>query len=142
VSQNFKVGGATVWNPSNDVGRLFVRSADALAPAVGLPTGISQAHPGDPDEWAVDMPLFEAFVDALTDRYQRSTHLILRSLMEGFIATALVLVERGGGSTPSLGVKRGPDCSDVSVTRHGLGARAPAGKLTELRAFHSRSMPA
>lgn len=74
-----------------------MRSADALAPVVGLPAGIRLGYPGDPDEWVIDMPIFEAFVDALVDRYQRSTHLILRSLMEGFIATALVLVERGGG---------------------------------------------
>jgi hypothetical protein len=129
VSQYFKVGGTTVWNPSNGVGRLFVRSAEALAPVVDLPTGIRLGHPGDPDEWVIDMPDFEAFADALVDRYQRSTHLILRSLMEGFIATALVLVERGGGHVPSLDTDRGPDLSDVSVTAHGLGARAPAGRL-------------
>lgn len=87
------------------------------------------------------MPLFEAFVDALVDRYQWSTHLILRSLMEGFIATALVLVERGGGSVSSLDAESGPDWADVSVTTHGLGARAPARRLAELRTVHSRAMP-
>lgn len=87
------------------------------------------------------MPVFEAFVDAPVDRYQRSTHLILRSLMEGFVATALVLVERGSGSVPSLGAEPGPDWADASVTTRGLGARAPAGRLAELRTVHSRAMP-
>ncbi|MBO0805246.1 MAG: hypothetical protein J2P25_19480 [Nocardiopsaceae bacterium] len=141
MSQVFKVGETTVWNPSNGVGRLFVRSADALAPLVNLPTGIGQAHSGDPDEWAVDMAAFEVFVGALADRYQRSSHVILRSLMEGFIATALVLVERGGGRMPSQAADRGPEPSDFPVTTHGVGPLAPAGRLSELSAAHSRAMP-
>jgi hypothetical protein len=118
-----------VWNPSNGVGLLFLRSAEALAPIAGLPTGISPAgHIANADEWAIDMPVFAEFVDALVDRYQRSTHLIFRSLMEGFIATALVLVQRGAGSIPSLGMSPGPDITDISVTTHGLGERPPGRK--------------
>ena len=52
------------------------------------------------DESQVDMANFEVFVSALVIRYQQSRHLVLRSLIEGFIATALVLVERGGGILP------------------------------------------
>jgi Family of unknown function (DUF6086) len=115
MSQYFYVGDKIVWNPSNGVGQLFLRFAEALAPTAGLPTGISPAdHIADADVWAVDMPVFEAFVDALVDRYQRSTHPIMRSLLEGFAAV------------PSLGKESG---------------RAPAGSLAELRALHARSMP-
>lgn len=142
MSQNFWVGDQRVWNPSNGVGLLFLRSAEALAPIVGLPTGISPAdNIANADEWAIGMPVFAVFVDALVDRYQRSTHVILRSLMEGFIATALVLVQRGGGDIPSLGRSPGPDVTDVSVTEHGLGHRPPAGRLAELHAAHARAMP-
>ncbi|WP_086826116.1 DUF6086 family protein [Allokutzneria sp. NRRL B-24872] len=138
MSQIFLVGDEDVWNPSNGVGLLFLRSADALAPIAGLPTGIS---PTEPDEWAIDMPVFAAFVDAIVDRYQRSTHLVLRSLMEGFIATALVLVERGGAQVPSLGANPGHDTADLSATSRGLGARATAGRLATLRDAHARAMP-
>jgi hypothetical protein len=78
--------------------------------------------------------------DALVTRYQGSNHLILRSLMEGFIATALVLVERGGGNVPSLGREVGRDTRDVSVSN--LGARADLGRLIELSTVHSGAMPA
>jgi hypothetical protein len=85
------------------------------------------------------MGVFEVFVNALVGRYRQSTHLILRSLMEGFVATAVVLVERGGGSLPALDSEPGPDVQDVQVGYGGLGARA--GRLPELCAEHSRAMP-
>lgn len=118
MSQYFYVGDEVVWNPSNDVGRLFLRSAQALAPDVELGIGISPAdHIANADVWAIDLPVFKAFVDALVDRYQSSSHVILRSLIEGFIATALVMIERGGGQ------------------------RTNTGRLAELRTVHSGAMP-
>lgn len=93
MSQYFQVGDQVLWNPSNGVARLFMRSAEALAPETGLPTGLG---PMENDECQVDLTAFAAFVGALVERYERSNHRILHSLMEGFIATALVLVERGG----------------------------------------------
>ncbi|MFI5612032.1 DUF6086 family protein [Amycolatopsis sp. NPDC051903] len=142
MSQNFDIDDRTVWNPSNGVGLLFVRSSDALAPIVDLPTGISPAHRGaNADEWVIDLPVFTAFVDALVDRCQRSTHPILRSLLEGFLATALVLVHRGGSEVPALGKPPGPDASDHSASAGGPIDRAPAGRLAELRAVHDLAMP-
>ncbi|GAA4531360.1 DUF6086 family protein [Amycolatopsis samaneae] len=138
MSQNFWVGDEVVWNPSNGVGLLFVRSADAVAPLVGLPTGISPAlHLADADEWAIDLPVFTAFVTALAEQYQRSNHPILQSLLEGFLATALVMVERGGGTVPSPDGTPGAERTDVSS----VGERPPAEKLAELRARHARAMP-
>ncbi|MEU4667587.1 DUF6086 family protein [Amycolatopsis sp. NPDC023774] len=134
MSQYFDLGDKTLWNPSNGVGLLFVRSAEAVAPIVELPTGIS---PKAADEWAIDPPVFTAFVDALADRYQRSTHLILRSMVEGFLATAMVLLDRAGAEIPSLGREPVSDVRDVSV----FGTPPPAGKLAELRAAHAGAMP-
>lgn len=54
------------------------------------------------DEYEVDLEVFGEFVNALVRRYCASTHLILRSLLEGSTATALVLVERGGGVVSAL----------------------------------------
>ncbi|MET7991073.1 DUF6086 family protein [Amycolatopsis sp. NPDC005232] len=115
-----------------------MRSADAVAPIVDLPTGISPAdHIANADEWAIDLPVFTAFVDALVDRYQRSTHLILRSMVEGFLATAMVLLDRADVEIPSLDREPGPDVRDISM----VGTQAEAGELAELRAAHSRAMP-
>ncbi|MEV6903249.1 DUF6086 family protein [Amycolatopsis sp. NPDC051372] len=133
MSQYFEVGDKTLWNPSNGVGLLF-RSAEAVAPIVELPTGIG---PAAADEWAVDLPVFTAFVDALVDRYQRSNHLILRSMVEGFLATAMVLLDCAGAEIPALGREPGPDVRDISM----VGTQPPAGKLAELRAAHARAMP-
>ncbi|MGP3921281.1 DUF6086 family protein [Nonomuraea sp. 10N515B] len=40
MSQYFQVGDQVLWNPSNGVAGLFMRSAEALAPETGLPTGL------------------------------------------------------------------------------------------------------
>jgi hypothetical protein len=138
VSQYFQVGQKVLWNPSNGVGLLYVRYAEALEPVAGLPSGIEAANA---DEWEIRLPVFERFVETLVDRHQRSTHLILRSLMEGFIATSLVLVERGGGSVPGLGAEPGPDVRDIQVSTSGMGARPRPGVLEDLRTAHSKAMP-
>ncbi|NJP96813.1 hypothetical protein HCN51_46580 [Nonomuraea sp. FMUSA5-5] len=92
MSQYYQVGEHVLWNPSNGVSALFLRTAQALAPETGLPTGLG---PMESDECQIDLPAFTAFVGALVDRYERANHPILHALMEGFIATALVLVQRG-----------------------------------------------
>ncbi|MGW0810428.1 DUF6086 family protein [Nonomuraea sp. NPDC002799] len=40
MSQYFRVGDQVLWNPSTRVAGLFLRSAEALAPETGLPTGL------------------------------------------------------------------------------------------------------
>ncbi|MFI6741553.1 DUF6086 family protein [Nonomuraea sp. NPDC050451] len=130
MSQYFQVGDQVLWNPSNGVARLFMRSAEALAPETGLPTGLG---PMESDECQIDLTAFAAFVGALIERYERSNHPILRSLMEGFIATALVLVERGGAELPHSDVNDDP--------------WPPAGPVRDverwaaLSAHHARAMP-
>ncbi|MEQ4714753.1 DUF6086 family protein [Nonomuraea sp. B19D2] len=141
MSQYFQVGDQVLWNPSNGVAGLFMRSAEALAPETGLPTGLG---PMESDECEVDLATFAAFVSALIRRYERSNHPILRSLMEGFIATALVLVERGGAELP---VPDTNDASwkDVQMSEH--SAWPPGGQVRDverwaaLSAQHARAMP-
>ncbi|MFC0433901.1 DUF6086 family protein [Kutzneria buriramensis] len=135
MSQYFELGDRTLWNPSNGVGLLFVRTAKAMEPVVDLPCGI---EPSVTDEWAINLPTFERFVHALADRYQRSTHLILRGLTEGFIATAMVVLERAGGEAPPEPAADAPmDNRDVSPG----GARAESGRLVDLRDRYDRVMP-
>jgi hypothetical protein len=53
------------------------------------------------DEAQVELPVLLVFVDTLVLRfYRRSSHPIQRSMTEGFVATALVLLDRAGGTLP------------------------------------------
>ena len=139
MSQTFWLGRTAVWNPSNGVGLLFVRTAQAMEPLVDLPCGIRPAlHIASADEWAIDLPVFQRFVHALADRYQRSTHLILRALTEGFVATAMVVLERAGGEAPPQPGPEAPfDKRDVSFS----GERAKPGRLFELKDVYDLVMP-
>jgi hypothetical protein len=139
MSQYFTLGSNTLWNPSVGPGELFMRSADAMGLFVGLPTGIG-TDDRDRYEHPIDLPVFEAFVDALLRRYLGSTHPILRTLMEGFIVTAVVMAQRAGSDLPALRSEIEMSTIDVSVGPGGIGARADAGQLLELCAEQSRSM--
>ncbi|GAA2865524.1 DUF6086 family protein [Nonomuraea rubra] len=140
MSQYYQVGDQVLWNPSNGVSALFMRSAHALAPETGLPTGLG---PMRSDECQIDLEAFAAFVSALVERYERSNHPVLHALMEGFIATALVLVQRGGAELVRSERVDGDGWRDVQVS--GPATRLPgggtAGRWAELSARYARSMP-
>ncbi|MER6945083.1 DUF6086 family protein [Nonomuraea sp. NPDC000554] len=122
MSQYFQVGERVLWNPATGVARVFVSSAEAFADLVALPTGVGSVIA---DEYEIDLAVFGTLVDTLVHRYANSNHMILRSLMEGFLATALVLVHRGNGLLPALeALKDHPD------VRH----------LTELSKRHAAAM--
>lgn len=139
VSKDFKIGDETLWNPSNGVADLFVRTADALAQAEGVSTGIEPMLIRD--EYWINADEFTAFVDVLVRRYIGSRHPILRSLIEGFTATALVIVERAGRDIGELSNPSPPDWRDVSVGTTGLAAPGDAERLRELRQESARAMP-
>jgi len=130
VSQYFQVGDLLLWNPATRVAELFFRAGEAIALTVGVPTGIA---PVVADEYRIDLDTFTAFADALVHRYLSSSHTILSSLLEGFTATALVLVERAGRSVPALADPPTLDPRDISVD---------AARLRALIVEHSRAMPA
>jgi len=66
---------------------------------VEQPTGIG---PAIADEYHVDPPVLEVFVGALVRYFEQSNHPTMRSLMDGFTATSLVLLERGTGTVLPL----------------------------------------
>lgn len=138
MSQCFQVGDRILWNPSNGVAEIFARTADALVPMAGVPTGIG---PMEADECQIDPDAFATFADALVRRYPASRHPILRSLVEGFTATALVLVHRAGGSVGALGDPPASDLCDVSAVPAGLAAPGDMARLQGLAEEHARTMP-
>lgn len=137
MSQDFEINERTLWNPSNGPGLLFVRMAAALEPVAELPSGIGPGRWADCHE--IDLPALTAFTDALVRIYRSSNHVIFRSLMEGFIATAIVLVQRGGGTVTALAEQAGAVTSNVQVGPNGPVA-TPEDRLAELAAAHDGSM--
>jgi hypothetical protein len=138
MSRYFQVGDQVLWNPSNSVAELFASTAEALVSTAGAPTGIG---PMEADEYEIDLDTFGAFVDALVRRYVASRHPILRCLIEGFTATALVMVQRGGRGVAVLGEPDSADLRDVSVGPAGMAAPGDAERLRDLMENHAQTMP-
>lgn len=138
VSRYFTVGGLCLWNPSNRVADLFLRTGEAVAVVASRPTGLG---PMIADEHEIDRDAFVAFVEALTGRYLSSSHVVLRSLLEGFLATAIVLVDRSGGEVATLRTTAGLDLMDVSVGAGGICALGSRDRLVLLAGEHALSMP-
>jgi len=139
VSQYFQTGDLVLWNPANRVAELFFRTSEAIAPTVGLETGIA---PVPADEYEIDLDAFTVFVDALVHRYLSSSHTILMSLLEGFTATALVMVQRAGRGVPALAVIPTLDPRDVSVGPASIRPLGNAERLQALAEEYAQAMPA
>ncbi|MEF9908684.1 DUF6086 family protein [Streptomyces sp. P5-A9] len=90
MSQYYKLGGQTLWNPSNGASRLFMSQVTVYQAEVGLPSGIS---PTEADECQIDPIAFAAFVDALLAWHSKTRHAVMATLSEGFVATVLALAE-------------------------------------------------
>jgi hypothetical protein len=101
----FIADGATVWNPSNTVARLFKGQAEAAASAFHIPSGLSAIIE---DEVEIDVPLFGKFLKGLVEEYDRTTHYILKSLTSGVIGTSYVILERAGGELPEIDPRQMP----------------------------------
>lgn len=97
MSITFDVGDVTVWDASNAPARIFKGHAESFADALKVPSGLGKIAN---DICEIDFPVFEAFVATLVERYEASTHPILRALTFAFIPTAEVLIERAGGVIP------------------------------------------
>ncbi len=98
MSQLFLAEDQVLWNPASAIATLFLRTAQALESEARLPTGLS---PMQADECHLDVEAFAAFIEALVIRFERSNHVVQRSLMEGFIATSLVLIDRADATVPA-----------------------------------------
>ena len=98
MSQYFQAGGRILWNPATAVSQIFLDAVESFTGVSGHP---SRVGPMLADECEIDLRTFAAFTDSLISQYARSNHLVLQSLTQGFLATAMALVERGGSELPA-----------------------------------------
>ncbi|MEU5284189.1 DUF6086 family protein [Streptomyces sp. CA-278952] len=91
MSQYYKMGDRTLWNPSNGASRLFMRQVALYQAELGLASGIS---PTEVDECRIDPTVFAAFANALLAWHGETRHAVMATLSEGFVATALALAEK------------------------------------------------
>ncbi|MBV1850798.1 DUF6086 family protein [Catellatospora tritici] len=138
MSRYFQIGARVLWNPSNNVAELFARTAEVMSALVDKPTGM---HDLGQDEYEIDLPVFEAFVDTLARRYLGSSHLVLRSLVEGFLATAIVMVERAEGGLPALTQSHELFPRDIQVGPTGTMPLGDVRRLRDLADDVARAMP-
>ncbi|MEV0529621.1 DUF6086 family protein [Streptomyces sp. NPDC050439] len=124
MSMYFDVGDETLWNPSNGAGRLFLRHVEVFEAELGLPSGIGQGkHWGDPDTLEVDVVAYAAFARGLVDWHCRTGHPVIRTLSEGFVATALALARGAGIEVERPGPGAGADCSAAADALDTLAAQ-------------------
>ncbi|MGW7549315.1 DUF6086 family protein [Streptomyces sp. NPDC054770] len=91
--------GRTIWCPDVEVAQAFVGTAEVFSQVFGVASGV-----GDPDHGvcAIDFRDFGALCAAAVGRFSGTREGILRSLSLGFIATALVLIDRAGHLAPAM----------------------------------------
>ncbi|WP_405812129.1 DUF6086 family protein [Streptomyces sp. NBC_01520] len=117
MSQYFKMGDRTLWNPSNGASRLFLGHLAVYEAELGLPSGIG---PQQADEYQVDPDAFAAFVHALLRWHRDTGHRVMRALSDGLVATALALAERTGIEVDweCADFTRNPACHDGPARPH------------------------
>ncbi|MGW1624780.1 DUF6086 family protein [Streptomyces sp. NPDC002172] len=95
--------GRDIWCPNAEVAQTFVGTAEVFSQVFGLASGI-----GDPVDGVclIDFADFGVLCAAAVGRFSGTREGILRSLSLGFIATALVLIDRAGQPAAAM---PGPD---------------------------------
>src|SRR5262245_60947802 len=96
MSYVFDAGNEGIWSPALRVGELFVATADSLAAIVDTDTGL---HAVANDYYDITAQEFFDFVQALLHSPYLN-HPVFWELSRGFLATALVLLDRAGMPVP------------------------------------------
>jgi hypothetical protein len=112
VSVMFSVNGTSLWFPGNKSGRLFKAQAEAVAASYGIPSGIGELYA---DEYVIDLPVLEKFVQTLARQYDHHGILYINSLIEGVLGISYVLVERAGGHPAEITPQQAPGWDDLRI---------------------------
>lgn len=91
MSQYYKMGDRTLWNPSNGASRLFARQVALYEAELSLASGIG---PMEVDECQIDPTVFAAFANALLAWHAETRHAVMATLSAGFVAMVLALAEK------------------------------------------------
>ncbi|MFI1097330.1 DUF6086 family protein [Streptomyces sp. NPDC020917] len=90
--------GAGLWRADNRVAGLFLGHAALFAQLLGVSSGIGDVVNG---ECCVDTSVLNTFCAVALAEYGATDQGIQRTLTVGFIATALVLLDRAGRPVPA-----------------------------------------
>ncbi|MFI6171675.1 DUF6086 family protein [Nocardia sp. NPDC051052] len=93
MSYVFEIDNETVWSPALRVGDLYVRMLQDVGSVLGAPTGLSSVAS---DLWKIDIDAFETLVRLMYETYFDSSHQVFHVLIEGVLASSIVILERGG----------------------------------------------
>jgi hypothetical protein len=91
-------GDTILWNPASIVGVLFISESRIYEILANKSAGLGEVIA---DDIEVDVQVFAEFVDALVNLHESSNHMIYRTLMRGFLGTALALLLRTGSPAPA-----------------------------------------
>ncbi|HEX5543771.1 MAG TPA: DUF6086 family protein [Micromonospora sp.] len=126
MSQYFCVGGTCVWNSSTRVAQLFFETAGAMVVVARRHHGIRDlGH----DEYDIDLPTYQEFLQELTRWYLESSHKVFASLIEGFLPAALALLRKAGGDVPLLAEAAARDLEKALYVPGGRSAIMQAERM-------------
>lgn len=94
MSYTFDFNDEVIWSPARRVGRLYVGIAGALSEMISVPHGMSAMAE---DYYEIDSAAFRGFVESVMREFS-SGHPVSGALLDGFLITSSVLLERMGKS--------------------------------------------
>ncbi|MEV6393296.1 DUF6086 family protein [Streptomyces sp. NPDC051907] len=99
MSHVFECDDETVWDPSNQVGELYLRMLRAAAEVFDTPTGLTSLSG---DHHVIDRAEYGRMVHALLAVRGESGHVYLRRMLDGVLPICIAVYECiGGVVTPS-----------------------------------------
>jgi hypothetical protein len=97
MSYSFRAGNKTVWDPSLQVGKLFLGQAQTVADVLGVSSGLAPQRDGT---CLVDPQAFAAFFAEFQTWYLKSRHPVLVPLARPVLAVSLALLQQIGQQPP------------------------------------------
>ncbi|MCH6163480.1 DUF6086 family protein [Streptomyces marispadix] len=99
------IAGKDVWNPANQVGKIFVGQVELVSRILGVESGV---EPIIEDECHIDAEKFSAFTSSLSSTVRRTNNFAFRELLQGVLEVCAVLVSRAGSTvSPPVDVPDG-----------------------------------
>lgn len=115
MSYIFDIEDETVWSPSLKVGRVYVETATAMGQSIDMSTGlIAEAE----DMYDLHVQQFPAFIFELGFG-SASKHEVYRSMVRGFVAVSLVMMERGAIGDDVVKMA-GPYSAEMAIMRNSM----------------------